>query len=138
MAKFATFDDSDFQDFVATFENAAKGEAVARAIETALSTTGKAGISKVKRLTPVDTGNLRRTWQVSNIKRNGKSFTIEFSNNTEYAPYIEYGHRVVIHGKTVGFRPGKFMLRKTVDALTKTFYKNAGKALEEALEEILG
>jgi hypothetical protein len=138
MAKFATFDDSDFQAFVAEFEDAAKGKAVGRAIEDALSKSGQVALNKVKRLTPKKTGNLKRNWQLSNIKRKGKSFTIELSNNTEYAPFIEYGHRVVIHGKTVGYRRGNFMLKKTVDAVQKTFYKNAGQALEEALDDILG
>jgi hypothetical protein len=157
MAKFATFDDSDFQEFVATFEDAAKGEAVGRAIEEALSKTSKAALSKVRRLTPSKSGHLKRNWNVSNIKRNGKSFTIEFYNNVEYAPYVEYGHRIVIGSKdghkytapinggfrrlgklkTVGYQPGVFMLKKTIDATEKTFYKNAGQALEYALEDIL-
>lgn len=38
-------------------------------------------------------GTLRRNWNVSNPKRVTGGFTVDVINNTEYASYVEYGHR---------------------------------------------
>lgn len=56
--------------------------------------------------TPVDTGTLRRGWKTEiNDVPNG--YQIEISNNVEYAPYVEYGHRTR-GGKS--FVEGRYML----------------------------
>ena len=62
------------------------------------------------------TGNLTRNWQVGNVIKSGNTYTIEIINSTEYAEYVEYGHRQVVVNKktgekrTVGWTKGKFML----------------------------
>lgn len=73
-------------------------------------------LRKVKKRTPVDTGELRRNWQVGNIHMFGKYCVVEVYNATEYAEWVEFGHRRVIKVKStgekraVGWQPGKFML----------------------------
>lgn len=73
-------------------------------------------LRKVKKRTPVDTGELRRNWQVGNIHIFGKYCVVEVYNATEYAEWVEFGHRRVIKVKgtgekrAVGWQPGKFML----------------------------
>lgn len=69
--------------------------------------------------TPTDTGQLRRGWtggsnqsaeswaRTASIKKQGKNYTITVTNNTKYAPYVEYGHR--IRGGH-GWKSGYFML----------------------------
>ena len=50
-------------------------------------------LRKVKKRTPVDTGELRRNWQVSNIRLFERFCVVEIYNSTEYAEYVEFGHR---------------------------------------------
>lgn len=72
------------------------------------------GLRKVKFLTPVDTGVLRRSWKTSRTKKTANGVEKELQNNVFYAPYVNYGHRVVNRAKeTVGWVVGKFMLEQT-------------------------
>ena len=72
------------------------------------------GLRKVKFLTPVDTGVLRRSWKTSRTKKTANGVEKEIQNNVYYAPYVNYGHRVVNRAKeTVGWVVGKFMLEQT-------------------------
>lgn len=66
-------------------------------------------IAKVIKRTPVDKGTLRRAWSANNIKVShvGNNYVVEIINPTEYASYVEYGHRTVNHK---GWVPGQFML----------------------------
>lgn len=49
-------------------------------------------LAKTKKRTPVDTGELRRNWQVTNVIRRGDNFEITIFNNKNYASFLEYGH----------------------------------------------
>lgn len=66
-------------------------------------------IAKVIKRTPVDKGTLRRAWSTNNIKVShvGNNYVVEIINSTEYASYVEYGHRTANHK---GWVPGQFML----------------------------
>ena len=52
-------------------------------------------------------GTLRRGWSVGQVVREGDGYTIEIINPTEYAPYVEFGHRTADHK---GWVAGYFML----------------------------
>lgn len=59
-------------------------------------------------------GKLKASWtyDVDKIGQHGRAITI--INDCGYAPYVEYGHRVVINGKETGkYTRGVFMARKT-------------------------
>lgn len=43
----------------------------------------------------------------------------EYSNNVEYLLYVNFGHRLVIKGKTVGYIPGKFFLEAGVEHMKR-------------------
>ncbi len=49
-------------------------------------------LAQTKRLTPVDTGELRGRWEVSEVYRNGDSLYVVISNTMEYASHVEDGH----------------------------------------------
>ena len=68
-------------------------------------------IARVKPRTPVDTGTLRRSWELGDIQGSGKNISVEILNEMEYATDIEYGHRIVVHGSEVGWYEGRFMLK---------------------------
>ena len=73
--------------------------------------------------TPVDTGELRQSSQAT---RDEMGYTVE------YAPFVEFGHRVVVAGKQVGYVYGQHFLEQNVDT-QRPIYKND---LLEALNEV--
>ncbi len=138
MGSFGKFDTRDFDAFVSEFENKIQGEVIATEIESALTQTAGTALNKVKKKTPVDKGTLRRNWQASNAKHFGGVFLIDIYNNTEYAPFIENGHRIKRGGKTVGYRTGVFMLRDAIKEVDDNWDKLVGKRFLKAVENILG
>lgn len=71
-------------------------------------------------------GTLRRNWTAS-INRTGDNYVIEINNPTQYASYVEYGHRqtpgryVPAIRKTLkkAWVPGKFMMTISMQELEK-------------------
>ena len=78
-------------------------------------------LTRVKRKdrTPVDTGALRRSWELGDIRGSGKNVSVEILNGMEYATEIEYGHRIVVNGSEVGWYEGRFMLKISIDEIRK-------------------
>lgn len=72
---------------------------------------GLRAAGEIKRLTPVDTGLLRRRWAVKVVRASG-SVEIWIINNTHYAAAVNYGHRIVRGGKTYGKTKGAYMLEQ--------------------------
>lgn len=67
-------------------------------------------------------GSLRRAWRISRVEKRGSDYVVEVENNSEYASYVEYGHRqqpgryVPALGRRLkaGFVPGRFMMTLSV------------------------
>ncbi len=108
-------------------------------------------LAKVIRRTPVGQypagsgmtgGTLRRGWtgntnngatyaQSLPVRREGNNYVIDIINPTEYASYVEYGHRTRGHK---GWVQGRFMLTISVDEIQSA----APKILEKKLAKWLG
>lgn len=73
----------------------------------------------VSKITPVDTGDLRLGWFVSDYRVAGNVYEVEISNVESYAVYVEYGHRIVSKGITIGWKDGVFMLTIAMDAVDR-------------------
>ena len=103
-------------------------------------------LRKVKRgkRTPVDTGKLRRNWQVSRIRLFEKFCVVEVYNATEYAEYVEFGHRqtpgryVPAIGKRLkkAWVPGKFMLTLSTKELENIKDRIIRQKVEAWLKEV--
>lgn len=86
-------------------------------------------------------GTLRRSWTAGTIQKIGDAYQIEVVNPTEYASYVEYGHRqkpgryVPALGKSLkkGWVPGKFMLTISEQQLES----QAPELLEKKLQNYL-
>lgn len=52
-------------------------------------------------------GTLRRGWTVGEIQKEGDTYMVEVINPTEYASYVEFGHRTANHK---GWVKGQFMM----------------------------
>lgn len=92
-------------------------------------------VREAKRLTPVDTGNLRRHWFFK-VEETG-DIRIWVLNDAEYAAYVNNGHRIVRGGHTVGFVQGKHMLEKAVDAYREKYMKQDVDAMLEDLRRAM-
>lgn len=52
-------------------------------------------LGRIKKRTPVISGQLRNNWELSSVEREGNNLTIQIYNPMEYASYVEYGHKLV-------------------------------------------
>ena len=103
-------------------------------------------LRKVIKRTPSDTGNLRRNWAVSDVRKNGETYEIEVSNSAEYASYVEFGHRqtpgrfVPAIGKRLkkSWVKGKFMLTISENELQKQAPAVIEKKITEWLKKLGG
>ncbi len=75
-------------------------------------------------------GTLRRGWTVSEVRQQGKLYTVDVANIVEYASYVEFGHRTPNHH---GWVPGRFMLTFSEEELQQI----APKVLESKIRKIL-
>lgn len=99
--------------------------------ESAIKTAGAELLRRAMMKTPRVTTNLARRWtdhetpqdqlakeipieqfiKKEPVEQKGNSYFLTISNSTEYAPYVEYGHRTA---KGHGWAKGHFMLTQSV------------------------
>lgn len=110
-------------------------------------------LAKVVKRTPVGSypnesgktgGTLRRGWTGGktsnatayvnslNVVRSGEDYVIEIINPTEYASYVEFGHRTANH---TGWVEGKFMLSISEQEIRSSAPNILSKKLEKYLKE---
>lgn len=82
--------------------------------------------NRSKSLTPV--GKTRQL-RDSAFSRVISSFEGEFGYTKEYAPYVEFGHRIKIHGKNVGFQPANPYLEPNAKAQQPIFQSDCQEAI---------
>jgi hypothetical protein len=91
-------------------------------------------------------GTLRRGWTAGKnssastyanslkVQHVGNNYIIEIINPTEYASYVEYGHRTRNHK---GWVKGQFMLTISEEEVNRTAPRILEKKIKKKLEEIL-
>lgn len=100
----------------------------------------------VRANTPVDTGDLRRSWVFAGVEKSGFIFEMDLSNNLEYADYVEYGHRqepgrfVPAIGKRLkaDYVSGYYMLRDGTNRLEESLPKSLEEAIAIARSRLNG
>lgn len=75
-------------------------------------------------------GNLRRNWILDGCTKEGDAYVVTISNNTEYASYVENGHRTADHS---GWVEGQFMMKITMDEIMDQLPSIVGPAYKEYL-----
>ena len=76
-----------------------------------------------KMKTPVDTGQLRRSWELEK-----GDLYVKLMNRTSYGIFIEFGHRTR-GGKS--YIEGAYMLKKTFEKTEKKFIKDLDKLFKQ-------
>lgn len=104
-------------------------------------------LSKVIRRTPVANpstwqtpvkgyvgGTLRRGWAVeANVRKKGNVYEIEVFNATDYAAYVEFGHRTANHQ---GWVKGRFMMTISADEVEQQAPALIERKLTQMLQEV--
>lgn len=107
-------DDGEFQAWANRVRlRIMRGEAKEEIGKTAKNIGTKGG-ALLKKATPVDTGTLRRNWEVEGPTYRGRAWEIKFFNDTEYASYVENGHRTRGGNSWVD---GQFFMKKSMNQL---------------------
>lgn len=145
MGKWGDFDFKEFKKFADMFDKALDGRVIDRFMRDFLLEMAFRAERKIKKRTPVKTGNLQRNWRVGNVERHGNAYVVEIYNNTDYASYVEYGHRQEVgrYVPAIGKRlvqpwvEGKFMMTISMQEIEREFPKYLEKRMTELLNNIM-
>lgn len=78
-------------------------------------------------------GTLKNSWSIGNISIKGNEVHGEIINTAHYAPYVEFGHRIVTRdGTTIGWKEGKFMLTVSLQTVERHLDEIAALEIERA------
>lgn len=135
MAKWGSFDFSQMQQLAKTFKDASDQRIIERWIREFLLEMAYRAERKIKKRTPVDTGTLRRNWRVGNVVRKDNAYEVEIFNNTEYASYVENGHR---SGKDLTeWTEGRFMASISMKEIERELPRYLEKRQLELLDQLM-
>lgn len=134
------FNKSDLAKFQRDLKKLASDEFERFCIEV-LEELGQLLLKRVQENINNRTGNLRLSYAVTKVEKNGTMYCITIYSDAEYAPYVEFGHRrkagyyIPEYGKctTEGFTEGKFFLTEAEIATER----DAPGILSDKLEEYL-
>ena len=129
-----TIDDAEFQAWTDRVNSKIATESVKHGLEVTMQRVKAQSMKAVKSRTPVDTGHLRQTWHADVPFITGTVIAIKLYNNTEYAPFVENGHRTRGGG---GWVEGRFMLKDTVVEVEGQMPQLIAPSLERALRGLL-
>ena len=102
------FEHDDFRRLLDQMKDMEKGSR--KFIEDFLYQMALRTLAQTKRRTPVDTGDLRATWYLSDIAWRGGTVMVNLINPKLYASWVEYGH-----WQQVGrFIPGRWESKRFV------------------------
>ena len=115
-----------------------------QAVYTAMADEGLSWRDDVRDNTPVDTGDLRRSWELTGPDKKGLKFEMDLANPLEYVEFVEYGHRqepgrfVPAIGKRLvaDYVPGSYMLRDGTRGLEETLKPAVQKEVRKAIESL--
>jgi len=135
MPKWGKFDFSEFEKLAKTFKKALDERVIERFIQDFLLEMAYRAERKIKKRTPVDTGELRRNWQVGRVERRGNAYQVEIFNNTHYAQFVEYGHRT--GADLTKWVEGRFMMTISMQEIERELPRYLEKRMIELLDNIM-
>ena len=101
-------------------------------------------LRKVKDRTPQRTGLLKDRWKIGAIVKKGDDYMIEVFDDTEYASFVEDGHRQKVgrYVPAIGKRlvkpwvEGRFMMKLTADEIEQEMPKYMERLEKKLAEEL--
>lgn len=107
-------DDSEFQAWANRVKLRIGRNEAKKEIGDTAKNIGTKGLNLLQDSTPVDTGKLRGAWDAQGPFYGGRAWVVKFYNNTEYASYVEEGHRT--RGGS-GWVSGRFFMHRSMNTL---------------------
>jgi len=135
MPKWGKFDFSEFEKLTKTFKKMLDERVIERFIQDFLLEMAYRAERKIKKRTPVDTGELRRNWQVGRVERRGDAYQVEIYNNTHYAQFVEFGHRT--GADLTKWIEGRFMMTISMQEIERELPRYLEKRMIELLDNIM-
>lgn len=86
-----SMDYSGFEELLNNFKDVQRKHE--QFIRNFLTEMGMRTLRETKKLTPVDNGDLRNRWELSDVFRRGDELYIVITNPLEYASFVEDGHK---------------------------------------------
>lgn len=108
-------DDAEFQAWANRVKAKISANEVKNELEASAKRIGVQALRQFKANTPVDTGKLRRSWNVEGPIYFG-GWLIKLENNTEYASFVENGHRTRTRGGG-SWVAGQFFMKKSAQQI---------------------
>lgn len=135
MAKWGSFDFSEMENMAKTFKKALDERVIDRFFQDFLLEMAYRAERKIKKRTPVDSGELRRNWIVGRVERHGDAYVVEIFNNTDYASFVEFGHRTGID--LTKWVEGRFMMTISMKEMEQELPRYLEKKQMELLKKLM-
>ena len=123
MSAFGDFDNAEFEAFAQRINSQVSGGQLKNEVKNSVRNVGETYKRNAQTNTPVQSGDLRRSWQLKGPFFAGSDITIKLRNSKNYASFVENGHRqtpgryVPAIGKKLkaSWVPGQHFLQKATD-----------------------
>ncbi|MBB6632764.1 HK97 gp10 family phage protein [Cohnella thailandensis] len=135
MAKWGSFDFGELKRMAGAFQKALDERVIERFIRDFLLEMAMRSLRKIKKRTPVDSGDLRRNWQVGRVERQGDAYVVEIYNNTDYAQFVEFGHRT--GADLTQWVEGRFMMTISMQEIERELPRYLDKRMAELLNDLM-
>lgn len=135
MAKWGKFDFREFEKLAKSFKKAVDERVIERFIQDFLLEMAMRSLRRIKKRTPVDSGELRRNWKVGRVVRQGSSYVVEIYNNTDYASFVEFGHRT--GADLTKWVEGRFMMTISMQEIERELPRYLEKRITGLLNDIM-
>ena len=141
MSRFGDFDNSQFEEFARHINAEISDGQLKNEVKNSVRNVGETYKRNAESRTPVQSGELRRSWQLKGPFFAGSDITIELRNSKNYASFVENGHRqtpgryVPAIGKKLkaSWVPGQHFLQKA----TKQTSNQIPQLITPVMDDIL-
>ena len=119
------------------------GEEALPHLKKASDEAGQSVLNKAKQKAPVDTRNLQTKLKLAKARKSSKYpyrvfSKVTFGKGAAYAVPVELGHKLVMHGKTVGAVKERPFLRPAADESKAEVVSAIADGINKALEQMGG
>ena len=145
MSAFGDFDNSQFEEFARHINAEISDGQLKNEVKNSVRNVGETYKRNAESRTPVQSGELRRSWQLKGPFFAGSDITIELRNSKNYASFVENGHRqtpgryVPAIGKKLkaSWVPGQHFLQKATNETKGQLPQLLTPAMDEILRRLM-
>ena len=145
MSAFGDFDNAEFEAFAQRVNSQISGGQLKNEVKNSVRNVGETYKRNAQTNTPVQSGDLRRSWQLKGPFFSGTDISVELRNSKNYASFVENGHRqtpgryVPAIGKKLkaSWVPGQHFLQKATNETKGQLPQLLTPAMDEILRRLM-